>query len=139
MAKAWWVGANIFRARPLRNCRFGIRIKRGSLLRGRHWMEEEGCYPRPSLSIDVVLTMLNTIWSNEGKSVRTNNNGSIFICFGSFVFRSIFKYLPPKTNSAVRRGLAWTSDGQTNGENFIPFVCPSPWLLDGSGCRRCRR
>ena len=22
---------------------------------------------------------------------------------------------------------------------FFPFVCPSQWLLDGSGCRRCRR
>ncbi len=29
-------------------------------------------------------------------------------------------------------GEAWTCDGQTNG-NFIQFVCPSPWLLDGSG------
>jgi hypothetical protein len=34
---------------------------------------------------------------------------------------------------------AWTFDGQTNGINFIQFVCPSPWLLDGSGCWRCRR
>ncbi len=28
-------------------------------------------------------------------------------------------------------GEAWTSDGQTNVINFIQFVCPSPWLLDG--------
>ncbi len=36
-------------------------------------------------------------------------------------------------------GEAWTCDGQTNGMNVFKFVCPSPWLLDGSGCRRCRR
>ena len=31
------------------------------------------------------------------------------------------------------------SDEQTNGINFIPFVCPSTLLHDGSGCRWCRR
>jgi hypothetical protein len=25
-------------------------------------------------------------------------------------------------------GEAWSCDGQTNGINFIQFVCPSPWL-----------
>ena len=28
-------------------------------------------------------------------------------------------------------GEAWTCDGQTNGINFIQFVCPSPRLLNG--------
>ena len=30
-------------------------------------------------------------------------------------------------------GEAWTCDRQTNGINFIQFVCSSPWLLDRSG------
>ena len=45
-------------------------------------------------------------------------------------------------------GEAWTCDEQTNGINFIQFVCPSPWLLDaardeivlaGGGKERSRR
>jgi hypothetical protein len=36
-------------------------------------------------------------------------------------------------------GEVWTCDGQTNGINFNPFVCPSPWLLDGSGYRSSRQ
>jgi hypothetical protein len=27
---------------------------------------------------------------------------------------------------------AWACDGQTNAINFIQFVCPSLWLLDGA-------
>ena len=39
----------------------------------------------------------------------------------------------PITTPKPFGGEAWTCDGQTNGINFILFVCPSPWWLDGVG------
>ncbi len=78
--------------------------------------------------------------------LSSSSSSSIWINIGN---RRMEKNL---SNSSVRQlcctlvadadgvgGEAWTCDGQTNGLNFLQFVCPSTLLHVGSGCRWCRR